>query len=616
MHLVCDRLVAIASDGTTIGSCPITGSGTWQVGPLVVDIELTDRAPGPMPGTPRWPAHRVTGVTWSVANAADTAVSPWVVAVVWRVHHTGHLRMFRHGYQSWSPCDVATFGVDDDPSRHNPTGIELVQGVHHADQRTAAAGDLRSEFVTVLADADTPAGADTGAVLVGFDAGVDHDGTLRLRHGAHGGPELWVEALLGGARTDPATRRPLHSFGIDTGAPVGTLLEQWAARVGTMGSARTTSPFQVGWCSWYHYFHDVTERHLRENLAAAGSWPFDVFQLDDGFQAAIGDWLHTNDKFPTDVDNLAAAIAATGATPGIWLAPFIAAPDSDVATRHPGWMARDTQSGGPLPGMFNPPWGGGMGGVMLALDTTHPEVVAHLESVARQLRDAGFNYLKLDFTFAPSFDGQFADPTLTPAQRVRAGYDAIRRGAGEDCFILGCGAPISHVVGAVDGNRIGSDVDPRWTLDPDRRHEAYPEALPATVHAFRNTVARSFMHRSLWLNDPDCVMLRTTDTDLAPHAMRAWAATVALSGGMVLVSDDLALLDSDARALFDDVVAVGRAVDTEAAAGNPPTCTDLLDTAIPTTITSGGRTLVVDPTDGRATVGGSSLDAGMPQWTP
>lgn len=616
MQLIPDRLVATDADGSVIGTCPIHGDGAHHLGPLVVNLAITTTAAstGAMPR-----------VSWSVANRGDTAVRPWSVAVVFTVAHRGPLRMFRHGYQSWSPCDVATLGVHHDPSLDNPTRIELVQGVHHADQRTARPDELRSEFVTVLADADTPMGADAAgkAIAVGFDAGVDHDGTFRLRPGnasggnasggnGSGGPtpsaaataELWAEAFLGGARLDPGTSLALHGFAATTDAPVAELLTAWAALVGTAGAARTAAAFQVGWCSWYHYFHDVTEAHLRSNLAASGSWPFDVFQLDDGYQAAIGDWLDTNAKFPSDIAGLASAIAASGHTPGIWLAPFIAAPDSQLATAHPDWMARTHDGAGPLPGMFNPPWGGGMGGIMLALDTTNPEVLDHLTGVARQLRDAGYDYLKLDFTFAPSFDGVFSDPTRTPAQRVRAGYDAIRAGAGDDAFILGCGAPISHVVGAVDGNRIGSDVDPRWTLDPARADEAYPDALPATLHAFRNTLARSFMHRSLWLNDPDCVMLRTTETDLDPAGVRTWAETVAVSGGMVLVSDDLALLDATSRALLDEVIAVGREVDAESQAGSPPVCDDLLDASPPGRLRSARRSLVVDTSTGHGKLAG------------
>jgi alpha-galactosidase len=66
----------------------------------------------------------------------------------------------------------------------------------------------------------------------------------------------------------------------------------------------------VGWCSWYQYFHDVTEADLLGNLARSAGWPFDVFQLDDGFQRAIGDWLETNEKFPSTLDRLAGEIAA------------------------------------------------------------------------------------------------------------------------------------------------------------------------------------------------------------------------------------------------------------------------------------------------------------------
>ena len=86
------------------------------------------------------------------------------------------------------------------------------------------------------------------------------------------------------------------------------------------------------------------------------------------------------------------------------------------------------------------------------------------------------------------------------------------------------------------------------------------------MNAWRNTLSRSFLHRRLWLNDPDCLMLRTDRTQLEPEQMRAWALAVGVSGGMALVSDDLALLGADARALLDEVVALGR----EADAGRPP----------------------------------------------
>ena len=236
---------------------------------------------------------------------------------------------------------------------------------------------------------------------------------------------------------------------------------------------------------------------------------------------------------------------------------------------------------------------------MYGLDTTHPEVAAHLESVANAVVDAGFAYLKLDFTFSPSVDGGYHDPTLTPAERVRAGCASIRRGAGDDAFLLGCGIPLANVVGLVDANRIGPDVAPIWSLDPtDELVAGYLGIQPATSHAFTNTLTRSFMHRRLWVNDPDCVMLRTEDTDLTPAAARTWAHAVGVSGGMALVSDDLSALGPDARALFDEVVALGRRADADARDGGGARCPDLMEHRAPALLSSAAGDLDCDPLTG------------------
>jgi alpha-galactosidase len=534
-------------------------------------------------------------IAWSVANRGDSPVAVRSVRVVHDVDNTGPLRMLRQGYQSWSRTAVATLGRERDPST-TPGSLEMMQGVHHADQRSVTGDELRSEWLTVLADDGDE------RVVAGFTAGVEHDGTWRLRTNDSGRSELSAEAYLGDATLAPGALRPLHPFSLERGNDVPSMLDAWATHAGARSKARVHAPYQVGWCSWYHYFHDVTEEHIRSNLARASEWPFDVFQIDDGYQAAIGDWLITNEKFPSELSSLAALIEGAGRQPGIWLAPFIAAPDSQVATEHPEWLAR-TPNGKPLWGMFNPSWGGGLDGVMYALDTTQPEVIAHLEHVAGSLVALGFTYLKLDFTFAPSFDGVWTDASYTPAERVRAGYDAVRRGAGDDAFLLGCGAPLSHVLGVVDGNRIGPDVAPSWELpEGGLSIPGYRDNEPATLHAWIDTLSRSFMHRRLWLNDPDCLMLRTDETAMTPAAVETWARGVAVSGGMALVSDDLALLDSRAHALLDDVIQIGRQVDDQARQGPAPRCEDLLDGPIPTHLRAGGYDLAAEPASAESTL--------------
>jgi len=580
------RVEAETSDPPAAHGAGLTGSGPVGAGPLQVTV--TERS-GP------------TGrrdLEWSVANTSDRPVRVRGVAVVLALAGADDpLRILRHGYQSWSPTGVATLGVDADPSERSD--LELMQGIYHADQRRVRPGELRSEWVTVLR------AAGGAAVLVGFDGGHLHDGVLRLRRTGSGAAELVCEAFLGDAELAAGESRPLHGISVvpDDGRGPAALLEDWAAEVGRRQGARTGAGFQVGWCSWYHYFHGITEEALRANLARADAWPFDVFQLDDGYQAAIGDWRLTNERFPSGLEAIASDIGAAGRRPGLWLAPFLAAPDSRVATEHPGWLARDPATGEPLLAFWNEPWGGGLDGFMYALDTTHPEVADHLERLAADLVAMGYGYLKLDFTFAPSFDGAWHDRSATPAQRVRSGFDAVRRGAGDDAFILGCGAPLAPVLGVVDGNRIGPDVAPRWTLGEGEETVAgYRDVEPATASAWADTAARSFMHRRLWLNDPDCVMLRASHTDLDPAAARTWAHAVGLSGGMVLVSDDLGLVGREQRALFDEVVALGRASDAEAATGRPARCPDVMEVRPPTVLEAVGRRLTVDPVTGRSTL--------------
>ena len=519
------------------------------------------------------------GLRWSVANDGAAAVAVRTVAIECEVASSaGPLRMFRNGYQSWSPCDVAVVGVDVDPSR-GASGFETFRSGYHADGRPAGDREIRSEWLTVLADDDT-------ALLLGAIGGSRHDTTFRARPPA----TVTIEAFLGGARLGVGERRQLHDVRFDDDAD----LVSWAGAVGAAEAARVHAPYQVGWCSWYQYFHNVTAIDIGSNLAQAGEWPFEVFQVDDGYQRTIGDWLTTNERFPGGLGRLAADIAAAGLRPGLWIAPFLVAPDSRVAVEHPDQLARHA-SGRELRAWFNPPWEGGQDGVMWALDTTHPEVEAHLEELGRSLVELGFTYLKLDFTFAPSLDGVWHDPTRTPAERVRAGYDAVRRGAGDEAFLLGCGVPLANVVGVVDSNRIGQDVAPEWRLAPEREViPGYLEVQPAVAYAAGNTIARSFMHRRLWLNDPDCLLLRSQRTELTPEQIHAWADVVATSGGLALVSDDLALLGPDERALLYEVIGSGRRSDDLARAGEPARAVDLMADRHPGALQSGAAQVTID----------------------
>ncbi len=101
--------------------------------------------------------------------------------------------------------------------------------------------------------------------------------------------------------------------------------------------------------------------------------------------------------------------------------------------------------------------------------------------------------------------------------------------------------------------RIGEDVSPGWKT--------------GTRQAIDAIIARSFMHRRLWLNDPDCLMLRQRETSLNANERNALAAAIAVSGGMLLLSDDMSLLGPAEAALFRSVAQLGAEVDGGSAGG-------------------------------------------------
>jgi alpha-galactosidase len=99
--------------------------------------------------------------------------------------------------------------------------------------------------------------------------------------------------------------------------------------------------------------------------------------------------------------------------------------------------------------------------------------------------------------------------------------------------------------------RISPDVAPDWhpqLFTPAIAPLLRPEMdFVSTRNAIRNIINRAPFHRRWWLNDPDCVLVRDHDTRLTEPEVRSLASAVALSGGMLLVSDDLSRLRAERR---------------------------------------------------------------------
>ncbi len=330
---------------------------------------------------------------------------------------------------------------------------------------------------------------------------------------------------------------PIEPLVLLDGKPVEDLLDVYAGLVGKANRVRIRPWNPVGWCSWYHYFGKLAWEDVLQNLRIARrnprSFPFDVFQVDDGYETEIGDWMTAKPGYP-GLAGLAGAIKDSGFRAGIWTAPTSAAETSELFGTHPEWMVRGDEK----PKKSYRGWGKDI----YALDTTDDGAKDWLYRTFRALRQAGFDYFKIDFLFSAAMPGS-RRRNVTPIQAYREGLEVIRRAVGRG-FVLGCGAPLLPSVGFVDGMRIGEDTAPYWKPKPSGFQGAN------AYFALKNALLRQFMHGRFWTNDPDCVLVRDRDIELTRNERELYALAAGALDNMLVLSDDLSLVDERGKKLF------------------------------------------------------------------
>ncbi len=302
-----------------------------------------------------------------------------------------------------------------------------------------------------------------------------------------------------------------------------------------------------GWCSWYNHYTAIDESTILADLDGLADSPNlirelftakgrpAVFQIDDGWQRAVGDWDPHPDRFPGGLRRVARAIASKGFIPGLWVAPFLAAPSARVYRERPDWLLH-REDGRLVRAGYNPNWER----LFYCLDLSQGEVRAYLrELFARIIDEWGFRYLKLDFLYAGMLNGRQSDAsgayrwyreTLEPIVSVE------RNGAGEPVVFLGCGAPLESSVSLFGLMRIGADTKEVWD-QPDLKAIAHM-GRPAAHINLRDTIGRAFMNRALYYADPDVLFLRSTRCSLARKEKELIIAIALMFGSQIMTSDD------------------------------------------------------------------------------
>ncbi len=296
-----------------------------------------------------------------------------------------------------------------------------------------------------------------------------------------------------------------------------------------------------GYTTWYNYYGNINEEIVERDLNSISKLDdkIDIFQIDDGYQKAIGDWLNTNvARFPNSMKHTADLIHGYNMKAGLWLAPFGATKQSFIYKEHPDWLVKD-ENGKPVLAGAN--WGR-----FYAVDFLNDEAAKYIRHVFDVvLNQWGFDMVKLDFLYAACITPR---NNKSRGQLMCEAMDFIRDCVG-DKLILGCGVPLMPAFGKVDFCRVGADVCLDWRFNKMGVREDV-----STANTVNCTVFRRGLNGRGFMNDPDVFLLRDENTKLTFEQRKLLAQINSVFGSLLFVSDNVANYNELQKQAFSNAV--------------------------------------------------------------
>ncbi|AEF85385.1 alpha galactosidase [Treponema primitia ZAS-2] len=326
-----------------------------------------------------------------------------------------------------------------------------------------------------------------------------------------------------------------------------------------------------GYESWYNHYTNINEKLILGDLENLGkteniiklhyldSKKPVVFQIDDGWEKAVGEWEINYKRFPQGLAPVASQIEQAGYIPGLWFAPFLVIKKARIFREKPEWVLREKPGGKPVVAGFNHLWDK----QYYCLDISREDVLDYLGGlINRAVDEWGFRYLKLDFLYTGLFNGAFANPGSPHEHYRRAcavltGRSATRTGL--PVAYLGCGLPLGPSYRRFPLSRIGADTKAEWDwkLVKCLGHTGRPSAYINLM----DTIGRSFMNGSVYINDPDVIFLRSQNCRLTANEKELIALVNFLLAGQIMFSDNPLQLSPDDLALSGHIAELYRSLE-------------------------------------------------------
>lgn len=295
-----------------------------------------------------------------------------------------------------------------------------------------------------------------------------------------------------------------------------------------------------GYTSWYLHYTKINPSLLLHNLEHYARYNIHYFQIDDGWQNAVGDWLCENKNFKGSMSLLSEKIHQKNIKAGLWLAPLVCEKNSFIYKNKKHWILKD-EKGKLVQAGYNPMWSG----YFYALNLEEDEVKTYLKKVFDTIINKwNFDLLKLDFLYAAAIihaNGKTRGQNMFEALQF---LKSISKGA----EILACGVPLASAAGLVDYCRIGADIHLSWEhnfLAFMRNRERV-----STILSLQNSLFRAPLSQYWFYNDPDVIILRDNKNALSENEKQTIAIVNYIVGDVIFSSDDIALYKNENNNVF------------------------------------------------------------------
>lgn len=364
---------------------------------------------------------------------------------------------------------------------------------------------------------------------------------------------------------EPGKEYVLEKFMISESLENGEFLKLYTDKMSQRYPRPDKKHIPTGYCSWSHCYHNVDEDKVlksgNELIHYFADKEPSLVQIDDGWQTDTsfpGQWATDKSKFSRGLLSLSRHFSNYGMSLGLWFAPFLVGKNTAYYQGHPNNLQKDVD------GNLNP-------SLMVGPNPVYPLKIDDgkiLDAISDNFRRAvekyKVSYFKIDFLMCSltrssnsenmnfvKYDADYSVAVYRNALRK------IRETVGKDCFLLACGAPIPESAGIFDGTRVTPDIV--WG-----KNKHHPSCWDIIKFCSRSIMLRYFYHEEMFIIDPDGLVVRDFDIgdgyNTTYQEARLWATEIAMSGGSILINEDIGQLGESRRSLFEQMLPVyGRA---------------------------------------------------------